>query len=76
MSRAGGAQAQVLQLPELQNQLHMLTKQVGEEMRARQKAEQELKEYKDRVAALEHQMEEYVSAMKNQTSVWLGEVWT
>ena len=76
MSRAGGAQAQVLQLPELQNQLHMLTKQVGEEMWARQKSEQELKEYKDRVAALEHQMEEYVSAMKDQTSVWLGEVWT
>ena len=76
MSRAGGAQAQVLQLPELQNQLHMLTKQVGEEMLARQKAEQELKQYKDRVAALEHQMEEYVSAMKDQISVWLGEVWT
>ena len=58
----GGGAPTSSQLFRPENQLGTLTD-------ARQKSEQELKEYKDRVAALEHQMEEYVSAMKDQTSV-------
>ena len=47
------------------NQLSVLT----EEKRARVKAEQDLKESKDRIAALENQIEEYASAIKDQNTV-------
>ena len=45
------------------------TSTLAEEKQAREKAEQDLKESKDRIAALENQMEEYAGVMKDHTTV-------